>query len=65
MTDETAFVNALRECLGLAPLGGEPRQSDAERFGGVQYVGETYGGQVPKRGATTRSQRGALTGWGE
>lgn len=26
------FINALRECLGLAPIWGERKRTDAERF---------------------------------
>ena len=30
--DLRRFIDAVRECLGLAPLGGEPKVTDRERF---------------------------------
>lgn len=31
-TAEHTFINALRECLGLTPLDGEPTRTEAQRF---------------------------------
>lgn len=30
--EQKIFVDALRECLGLGPLTGEPRLNDEDRF---------------------------------
>jgi uncharacterized protein YuzE len=44
---QNAFIDALRECLGLAPLHGEGRvKTEIERFGGKVWVKVRHNGVV-------------------